>query len=62
MEEIKNTTEAAKNASELAKNAYNDFRPIIQPVAKCIGNILEFASCTTVPQTWLGMLILPLWR
>lgn len=49
MEEITNTTEAAKNASELAKNAYNDLRPIIQPVAKCIGNILEFASCTTVP-------------
>jgi len=43
MEEIKNTTEAAKNASELATNFYSDLRPIVQPVAKCIGAVLDLA-------------------
>lgn len=42
-EEIKNTTEAAKNASELATNFYSDIRPIVQPVAKCIGAVLDLA-------------------
>ncbi len=56
MNEIENTTEAAKNTSELANNVYSDLRPIIQPVAKCIGNVLEFASCVTLPlQYWTGM-------
>lgn len=44
MEEIKNTTEAAKNLSSLADKFYSDIRPIIQPVAKCIGSVLEYAG------------------
>jgi hypothetical protein len=36
-EEIKNTTEMAKNTSESVNNFYSDIRPIVQPVAKCIG-------------------------
>jgi hypothetical protein len=56
MNELENTTEAAKNTSELANNVYSDLRPIIQPVAKCIGNVLEFASCVTLPlQYWTGV-------
>ena len=56
MNEIENTTEAVKNTSELANNVYSDLRPIIQPVAKCIGNVLEFASCVTLPlQYWTGV-------
>ena len=42
-EEIINTTETAKNTSELANNFYSDMRPIVQPVAKCIGALLELA-------------------
>lgn len=42
-EEIKNTTEVAKNASELVTNFYSDIRPIVQPVAKCIGAVLDLA-------------------
>lgn len=42
-EEIINTTEAAKNTSELANNFYSDMRPIVQPVAKCVGALLELA-------------------
>ena len=42
-EEIRNTTEAAKNGSELANNFYSDIRPIVQPVAKCIGAFIEIA-------------------
>ena len=42
-EEIKNTTEVAKNASELANNFYADLRPIVQPVTKCIGAVLDLA-------------------
>ena len=42
-EEIRNTTEAAKNSSELANNFYSDMRPIVQPVAKCIGALIELA-------------------
>lgn len=42
-EEIKNTTEVAKNTSELANNFYSDIRPIVQPVAKSIGAIIELA-------------------
>ena len=36
-EEIRNMTEAAKNGWELANYFYSDMRPIVQPVAKCIG-------------------------
>lgn len=43
MEEIKNTTETAKNASELLTNFYSDLRPIVQPVTKCIGAVLDLA-------------------
>lgn len=43
MEEIKNTTEVAKNTSELANNFYADLRPIVQPIAKCIGAVLDLA-------------------
>lgn len=42
-EEISNTTEAVKNGSELANNFYSDMRPIVQPVAKCIGALIELA-------------------
>lgn len=51
MEEIKNTTEAAKNLSSLADKFYSDIRPIIQPVAKCIGNALEYASLPLLYRT-----------
>jgi len=44
MDEINNTVEAAKNTSELANNFYSDIRPIVQPVAKCIGAILDLTS------------------
>ena len=40
-EEIKNTTEVAKDAPELANNFYADLRPIVQPVTKCIGAVLD---------------------
>lgn len=43
MDEIKYTTETAKNASELATNFYSDIRPVVQPVTKCIGALLELA-------------------
>lgn len=56
MDEIKNTTAAAKNASELANNVYTDIRPIIQPVAKSIGRVIEFMGCVTLPfQYWSEM-------
>lgn len=42
-EEIKNTTEVAKYTSELFNNFYSDIRPIVQPVTKCIGAIIELA-------------------
>lgn len=42
-EEIRNTTEVAKNSSELVNNFYSDMRPIVQPVAKCIGALIELA-------------------
>lgn len=48
MEELKNATAAAKNASELANNVYTDIRPIIQPVAKSIGRVVEFMGCYTI--------------
>lgn len=43
-EEIKNTIEVAKNTTELTNKIYSDIRPIVQPVAKCIGAILDIAS------------------
>ena len=53
MGEIENTTEAAKNASELANNVYSDLRPIIQPIAKSIGRVIDFMGSTTLPfQYW----------
>lgn len=42
-EEIRNTTEAARNSSELANIFYSDIRPVVQPVAKCIGALIELA-------------------
>lgn len=42
-EAINNTAETAKNSSELANNFYSDMRPIVQPVAKCIGALIELA-------------------
>ena len=44
MEELQNSTEIARNASELANNFYSDIRPIVQPVSKCIGAVLDFIS------------------
>lgn len=40
-EEFNITTEVAKNASELANNFYSDIRPVVQPVVKCIGAVLD---------------------
>lgn len=42
-DEILNTTEVAKHTSELANNFYADLRPIVQPVTKCIGAVLDLA-------------------
>jgi len=42
-EEIRNTTEAARYGLELANNFYSDMRPIVQPVTKCIGALIELA-------------------
>ena len=42
-EEIRNATETARNSSELANNFYSDMRPIVQPVAKCVGALIELA-------------------
>ena len=44
MEEIKNVTEVAKNTSEILAQFYSDIRPIVQPVAKCIGAVLDIAT------------------
>lgn len=44
MEEIKNVTEIGKNATEVIAQFYSDIRPIVQPVAKCIGAVLDIAT------------------
>lgn len=43
MKDFQDTVEMAKNTSELATNFYSDIRPVVQPVAKCIGAVLELA-------------------
>lgn len=42
-EEIRNSTEVVKNTSELANNFNSGIRPIVQPVTKCIGAVLDLA-------------------
>jgi len=46
--ELKNTTEIVKNTSEIVNNFYSDIRPIVQPVAKCIGAVIDIASLPVV--------------